>query len=788
MTEARGGRTSASRRRRRWLAASFVLLWLVVLNVSLGAAWSQAAPPPPDPALHAGLSVESAPRWGRSPAGAWTPYVVTVRNGSPEEVDGEVVLTPSPVPGPGAPAEPFGPAPAVMALGGSDRSGPVDTSQYPETAPPVRPVWPSHRAPLTVAGGGASKTLTVLVLEAPYGYSAEVRDGKGRVVATESPAMTVAVRPVWTVAVLGPADPDGILRSSDRSGLVSQLGVTHLEGGQDLPEDALLLSGLQAILISGFDTGSLSDAQVRALRDFVGLGGVLVLGGGTSWAGTLRSLPDELVPLRPDGTASASLAPLAPVVEDPPPGPVRRPVLKARAIEAARAAAAAASASTATVATGGVRHGTTVLAQAGAPPLIVQSSYGSGHVVQLSYDPFAEPFTSNGALARLGLEAGVSRALELLGTGERRSGGSTGAADRLWSPVLEKPSSLQADWPAWPSWSVLVLGLYVLAVGPLAFVAVRPGAPLRGGRAPWAVPLAGLFVAAVIGAPYATRSGGLGQPEVRLDNVVTVHRLGADGAALVDTFHGMATRAGRPLTVDVPRGKVASTVIAQPDLPSSSVDYPSARAVAFAQPVAESILHRTVDVAPASGTPQVQARAGGASRLLTGPSRLGEIQPVQTLHIERDRRGLEGELQVVGSQRTKDARVVGRLTNRAAAPLRSVRTYIERGQALMAEVIQPGQTLAVDVAVTDYGPGQHTIENRLDIVLHAAASFHRPGPDQLAVVALAAPADDRPKHTVGAVTNLLVQMGTVPGPRGSAALASDDAAAAPQGPVTLSVG
>jgi len=106
--------------------------------------------------------------------------------------------------------------------------------------------------------------------------------------------------------------------------------------------------------------------------------------------------------------------------------------------------------------------------------------------------------------------------------------------------------------------------------------------------------------------------------------------------------------------------------------------------------------------------------------------------------------------------------------------VRAVRTYVELGttlaeQALLAEVIAPGQTVEVDVAVTGYTPGPPTTENRLDRVLNAAAAaFHPAGPNQLAVVALAEPAPDRPKHTFGAVTDLVVQMATVEGSGGEA--------------------
>jgi len=47
-----------------------------------------------------------------------------------------------------------------------------------------------------------------------------------------------------------------------------------------------------AIVLSDYDTAALTELQLRTLRDFVGLGGLLVLGGGAAWTRTLASLPD----------------------------------------------------------------------------------------------------------------------------------------------------------------------------------------------------------------------------------------------------------------------------------------------------------------------------------------------------------------------------------------------------------------------------------------------------------------------------------------------------------------
>lgn len=64
----------------------------------------------------------------------------------------------------------------------------------------------------------------------------------------------------------------------------------------DLPEQALGLSGLNALLIEDLPTAELSERQLRALRDWVLRGGQLIVGGGPGLERTLAGLPPELAP------------------------------------------------------------------------------------------------------------------------------------------------------------------------------------------------------------------------------------------------------------------------------------------------------------------------------------------------------------------------------------------------------------------------------------------------------------------------------------------------------------
>src|SRR5439155_847300 len=134
------------------------------------------------------------------------------------------------------------------------------------------------------------------------------------------------------------------------------------------------------------DAPNAYQAQVQTLKDFVGLGGVLVEAGGPSWRRTLLPLPSALLPLAPQATTTSSLAALWELggrSEDVP----------------------------AQVASGLVRFGQVSLAAADGTPLIVDAPYGAGRVVEMAFDPFGDPFASDADLAGLAWSQAISRGL-----------------------------------------------------------------------------------------------------------------------------------------------------------------------------------------------------------------------------------------------------------------------------------------------------------------------------------------------------------------------------------------
>lgn len=86
--------------------------------------------------------------------------------------------------------------------------------------------------------------------------------------------------------------------------------IAQLEAG-DIPENSQGLEALDVLLISDFDTGALSQAQVDSISNWVAGGGRLLVTGGVGWQKTAAGIAD-LLPLKPTGTAEiASLDALA---------------------------------------------------------------------------------------------------------------------------------------------------------------------------------------------------------------------------------------------------------------------------------------------------------------------------------------------------------------------------------------------------------------------------------------------------------------------------------------------
>src|SRR5215471_21569713 len=187
------------------------------------------------------LTMTVSQRWQLAATqGLWTPYVVTVREEGGAAFTGDVFLVPN-------------------------------ISRTPPNT------YPSYRAPITLVKGGQHST-TFYVIDGPDGYNAELRDSSGRPVAQAQPSGSSVSHTAFGIL----SDlPQAEQKISAPLRALSQLDSSLVRFGsaQDFPNNAASLSGLTGLIIDQFDSGALSQTQVQALKDFVGLGGALVEAG-----------------------------------------------------------------------------------------------------------------------------------------------------------------------------------------------------------------------------------------------------------------------------------------------------------------------------------------------------------------------------------------------------------------------------------------------------------------------------------------------------------------------------
>jgi len=444
-------------------------------------------------------------RWATpAPQATWTPYVATVRNDSTADFSGEVYMTP------------------------------IDSRNNLS----VRGIFPNYRAQITVPRG-STRSVTFYVFQPPAGYQAELRDGSGRTLV--SGVATAATGSGYAVGVLSDQLQGDQRIQALRPMPDSSVRFSRFVSAQAFPTSAAFLTGLQAIVIDDFDTNSLSDAQARALRDFVGLGGGLVVAGGSSWRRTLLPLGD-FGPFKPNASDQASIRPLGDLVGVP------LDLLVP-------------------IATGSLGAGRVLVGAPGGQPLVVEGQYGAGKIVELLFDPLAEPLsTSDSGLAALSWTVAMDRALltqpsaaqavkgvlggPVNGPGVPPGVGAYNSPEDLYSVLGNTPAG------AVPPVGLIggLLVLYVLLAGPVNYAALKG---MRRRELMWiTVPAVSI---AFTGTAYLA---GLGQHGVNfLDSEVQVVRVAPDGALEVQAYHGIFTPRRGDFTVTVPANTMASTAL-----------------------------------------------------------------------------------------------------------------------------------------------------------------------------------------------------------------------------------
>jgi hypothetical protein len=229
----------------------------------------------------------------------------------------------------------------------------------------------TYRTPIDLPNGARKQVFLYVSLDSYVdNVQVEVVDRGGRVVKRDNTALLLA-RPEDVLYAVVTESPFG---SVDLTGLTPGPGQGRQTNWQvdEIPALADALAGLDVFVFHDVDTGSLTAEQQAALKEWVVAGGHLIVAGGDSWQRTTAGLQD-LLPVTLRGTLPVdSVTALADYLRLPP-----------DALDEGMTAADSVPDPTAQV-----------LASAGATPLIVRQTVGSGMVDFLAVDPNAEPLRS----------------------------------------------------------------------------------------------------------------------------------------------------------------------------------------------------------------------------------------------------------------------------------------------------------------------------------------------------------------------------------------------------------
>ncbi len=357
-----------------------------------------------------------------------------------------------------------------------------------ETAEPAWSARTQNVVPLTLPAG-AHKRVPVVMPVPDSGSKVEVRfEADGRAVA----------RTTLTLGYIGPAQALVGVLSGDELGVP---GLNLVKGNRGIPNvvarldsetfptRASLLRDYNLIALSRFDSGTLSEQQLRALESWVGQGGTLLLVGGPEWKRTLDPMPRSLVPVAIEDVRQVDLSPLGESAGRP--LSATGPVSVARLLKG------------------------TVLVKSGDVPLLTMTPVGAGRVYFLAVDPALEPMVTWRGQGDL-----FARYLDYTRTG----------GDNWWdnrSYQIQRALELIPGLGLPSLWLVfgLLLG-YVLLVGPLNYFLLK-----RLDRREWTwvtVPaLSVLFVGVVWSVTLGTRTA-------LISHLITVTKLipGTDTAMM----------------------------------------------------------------------------------------------------------------------------------------------------------------------------------------------------------------------------------------------------------------
>ncbi len=588
---------------------------VAVLAVVAIALWYVVGAPARDRSLAPDASVRVAVSGTAIGTGSWVRYLITVKNLADGDFLGDVLLIDQ----------------DQDAESGAQSQSLAALARNPRLGAPAAAGQSAYALHLTVP---SRKSRTVAVL-APDFFNVVQAEMGGSVLALQVVEHPTAI-PVAVLSDVESAANTILGLHFDR--FTPRVAVFGSAAG--FPSNALLLAGYTTLVIDQFDTAALSEAQVQAVRDFVGFGGTLVVAGGSGWRRSVAPLPADLLPVRPQTTVTESLAPLGAL------------------------AGASVEQRTVPMAAGTLAPGARRLLDGGAGPLVAEMPYGAGKIVELTYDPSGDG-TGQTPYAALGWTQALGRSIEQVP-------GSSSMANSMLGPDPAFTGLLPAadDAPLPPLWLIaLVLLAYVAIAGPLGYLLARRhwGRPALF----WAtVPASAAAFTAVFYLVGSALQGSLQDSEIQ------VVRVGPGQVVNVLEYHRVLfLQRGEHRVVAPPNSLVAPLTLETFRVTGSTCE----RCTSVLGGLASGAEHVT------PGRQPVVDESGVI---------YGSVRVLASSALQRADVGLDARLAIHGG------RVQGTIANAGRQPVVLLELYSNDGQALhraeLAPGVAPGETITVD--------------------------------------------------------------------------------------------
>ena len=294
----------------------------------------------------------------------------------------------------------------------------------------------------------------------------------------------------------------------------------------DLPPRVEAWAAIDRLVWQDVDAATLTEAQAKALRLWLGAGGRLTILGGTTGTGTIAGfdLPDaDLLPFDPTHTIDAAPADLVPLVGQPP-----------------------SDAATAVAVAGTLRKGT-VLARSGDDTIAAETGYGRGVVTMIGFNP-ADRWLADGSTA-----TNLWHRLLPQISGPALNPLTLPDDSQIVYALQNLPS---VDLPPIEQLFVLLVA-YIALIGPINYVVLR-----RLDKREWAwVTIPALVVV------FAVGSYGLGASlkgsDVIVNEVAVVRAAQGSSEGIGQVYIGIYSPSRRSFQVSIPGGALLSNPTSQ---------------------------------------------------------------------------------------------------------------------------------------------------------------------------------------------------------------------------------